>query len=95
MINHLVFFKLKNPHYGLEETIVALKSLKNEIKEIREFKIGKNISDEDNTYDIALYSTFETARDLLLYRNHPKHQVFVENYVNVFCEHAKIVDFKN
>ena len=95
MINHLVFFKLKNPHHGLEETIIALKSLKSEIKEIKEFKIGKNISDEDATYDIALYSTFETVKDLLLYRNHPKHQFFVKNYANIFCEHAKIVDFES
>ena len=63
MIVHIVFFKLKNYPEGLKELQENIMLLKGKINEIRDFYIGEDISRADRSYDLALYSTFDTKKD--------------------------------
>ena len=94
MIVHIVFFKLKNYPLGIKELKENIQALKEKIKEIRDFQIGEDFSREDRSYDLALYSTFETKEDLSSYAVNEDHQNVINNYVKVFCDHTKVVDFE-
>ena len=94
MIVHIVFFKLKNYPLGIKELKENIQALKEKIKEIRDFQIGEDFSREDRSYDLALYSTFETKEDLSSYAVNEDHLNVINNYVKVFCDHTKVVDFE-
>jgi hypothetical protein len=94
MIVHIVFFKLKNYPEGLKELQENIMSLKGKINEIRDFYIGEDISRADRSYDLALYSTFDTKKDLGSYAVNEDHLKVIQNYVNVYCEKTRVVDFE-
>lgn len=94
MIVHIVFFKLKNYPEGLKEMEENLAGLKDKIKEIKEFQVGSDFSRQERSYDLALYSTFETKEDMDKYAVNEDHLEFIEKYSKKYCEHTKIVDFE-
>ena len=93
MIVHIVFFKLKNYPEGLIELKENLENLKGKIKEIKNFEIGEDFSRGDRSYDLSLYSSFETEEDLKKYGVHEEHVKVIDNYIKKYCDHTKIVDY--
>ena len=81
MIVHIVFFKLKNYPMGIKELKENITALKDKIKEIRDFQIGEDFSREDRSYDLALYSVFDTKEDLESYALNKDHLEVINNYV--------------
>ena len=78
MINHVVLFKLNE--YPAEEKIKViaelkslLEGLKEKISEVKYIEVGANHELETKSYDIVLFSHFETLEDLDKYRVHPEH----------------------
>ena len=94
MIVHIVFFKLKNYPEGIKELKEKISALKDKIKEIRDFQVGEDFSREDRSYDLALYSAFDTKEDLESYAVNKDHLEVINNYVKVYCDHTKVVDFE-
>ncbi|MBP9478503.1 MAG: Dabb family protein [Sebaldella sp.] len=94
MIGHIVFFKFKNYPEGLKEVKENLLSLKDKIKEIKKLEIGEDFSREERSYDLALYSTFESKEELDSYAVNPEHLKIINDYVKVYCDHTKVVDYK-
>ena len=76
MIKHIVLFKLKNDiepsqKEGLKQDFKrALEALSGKIDCLRSIEVGLNDNPEES-FDIALTTTFDTFDDLRHYANHP------------------------
>ena len=99
MIKHLVMWKLRDFAEGASKEQNAakmktmLEALKHTIPQIRHIEVGANFLPSDASYDVALYSEFETEGDLAAYQKHPDHRsvgVFVEKV----RENRIVVDYK-
>ncbi len=78
MVKHIVLFKLKD-ELGVEEKRevmsqfkMAIEALPAKISVIRKVEVGLNMNPSE-TWDIALYSEFDTLEDVKTYATHPDH----------------------
>ncbi|MEV7288273.1 Dabb family protein [Streptomyces sp. NPDC093252] len=78
MIRHLVLFKLNEGVSPDDPRVAAaVKSfdrLDDRIEELREWELGRNISDRPIAYDFAVNSVTEDRDALQRYLVHPDHQ---------------------
>lgn len=78
MVKHIVLFKLKDELSVDEKLAVmnefkeAIEALPAKISVIRKIEVGLNIN-PDETWNMALYSEFDTMDDVRLYATHPDH----------------------
>lgn len=78
MVKHIVLFKLKDEISLAEKLLVmnqfkeAIEVLPTRISVIRSIEVGLNINPGE-TWNIALYSEFDTLEDVALYAMHPDH----------------------
>ncbi len=78
MIKHIVLFKLKKELTTAEKVSVAkefkdaIEALPAKISVIRKVEVGLNIN-LNETWDIALYSEFDSLDDVKVYATHPDH----------------------
>lgn len=99
MIKHLVMWKLKDVAEGATKEQNArkmktdLEALKQTIPQIRHLEVGRNFLPSDFSYDVALYSEFETEEDLALYQKHPEHRR-IGAFVEKIRESRVVVDYK-
>lgn len=99
MIKHLVMWKLKvfaegaTKEQNARKMIKDLEALKHKIHQIRHIEVGANFLPSDFSYDVALYSEFETEEDLALYQKHPEHRS-VGAFVQKVSESRIVVDYK-
>ena len=99
MIKHLVMWKLKDVAEGAtkeqntRKMISDLEALKHTIPQIRHLEVGANFVPSDFSYDVALYSEFETEEDLAIYQKHPDHKS-VGAFVEKVRESRIVVDYK-
>lgn len=79
MVKHIVLFKLKEEVPAAEKLAVmnrfkeAIEALPAKIPFIRHIEVGLNINPAE-TWNIALYSEFDTLDDVKAYAVHPDHQ---------------------
>lgn len=79
MVKHIVLFKLKEEVPAAEKLAVmnrfkeAIEALPAKIPFIRRIEVGLNINPGE-TWNIALYSEFDTLDDVKAYAVHPDHQ---------------------
>jgi len=78
MIKHIVLFKLKD-EISVEEKLVvmnkfkeAIETLPRVISVIRKIEVGLNVNPAES-WNIALYSEFDSLDDLKMYATHPDH----------------------
>ena len=99
MIKHVVMWKLKDSAEGKSKKENALiiksklESLKQKIKEIKHIEVGININDAADSYDVVLYSEFDSLENLNIYRNHPEH-LKVGELVSAVRLERKVVDYE-
>ena len=99
MIKHIVMWKLKDSHEGMskDECIVRIKQdlegLKSAIPEIKTMELGKNFNELPVTYDVALYSEFESMEDLEIYQKHPEH-VKVAQFIRQIRTDVALADYE-
>jgi hypothetical protein len=81
MIKHIVFFNLAEQAEGKTKAENAifikteLENLKNLIPQIKHIEVGMNHQNADqNNYDMALYSEFDSLEDVNIYQMHPEHK---------------------
>ena len=78
MVKHIVLFKLKDEVPAEEKLIVmtkfkeAIEALPAKISVIRKVEVGLNMN-HGETWNIALYSEFDTLEDVKFYATHPDH----------------------
>jgi hypothetical protein len=99
MLKHIVMWKLKDFAQGAtkKENAQKIKSqleeLRNKIKEIKFLEVGININDSADSYDIVLYSEFDSLEDLKTYQNHPEH-IRVGDFVGEVRLERKVADYE-
>lgn len=93
MITHIVFFKFKDPS-AIPITRDKLLALKNKIPQLRHLEVGVDVIRSERSYDLALYSKFDTLDDLQAYQVHPDHQEVVK-YLGGVKESIVAVDYES
>lgn len=99
MIKHIVMWKLKEEHEGADKDEIMdrvkeeLEGLKSSIPEIKTMEIGRNSNELPTSFDIALYSEFESQEDLDIYKEHPEH-VKVAQFIRQVTADAVVVDYE-
>lgn len=78
MVKHIVLFKLKDEIPAEEKQAVmigfkeAIEALPAKISVIRKVEVGLNMNPGES-WNIALYSEFDTLEDVKFYATHPDH----------------------
>lgn len=102
MIAHLVFFNIGggddasekgSKEANINEAVTRLAALPPLIPEIKCLRVGRDISRTGVSYDVGLYTEFESEKDLDTYRDHPDHQAVVDFIKKVATARA-VVDFE-
>lgn len=79
MIKRMVMWKLKDSHEGMnKDELIAefrrvIEGLKSAVAEIKTMELGKSFSELPITYDVALYSEFDSKEDYEVFLKHPEH----------------------
>ncbi|MCF6340448.1 MAG: Dabb family protein [Sulfurimonas sp.] len=94
MIVHIVLFRFKdeNKDENLKEVTVKLNALVKLIPELNFIEVGIDFSRSQRAFDLSLYSTFNTKKDLKAYAIHHEHLKVVELIKAVTLE-SKVVDY--
>lgn len=98
MIKHIVMWKLKDQALNKTKNENALEMknllerLQSKISEVIKIEVGINHLDNEQAYDVVLYTEFNNKDDLAKYQVNPKHQVVVEfikkvSYKRVFVDY--------
>jgi len=99
MIKHIVIWKLHDFAEGAPKDQNAqrmkkwLEDLKAKIPQINSLEVGININQNEDAYDVILYSEFEDQQALELYQAHPEHVNFKERIQNLKSE-KKVIDYE-
>lgn len=99
MIEHIVMWRLKDSAQGASKQENAqkmkemLEALQGIIPEIKQIKVGMNITQSDAAYDVALYSQFESLDALNVYQKHPEHEKCKE-FISQIVKERALVDYE-
>ncbi len=99
MIKHIVMWKFKDSHEGMDKNGLIskikqdLEGLKRAIPEIKVMELGKNFNELPVSYDVALYSEFESKEDLEIYQKHPEH-VKVAQFIRQIRTDVALADYE-
>lgn len=99
MVKHIVMWKLKEEAQGADKVKNAaliksrLEALKPEISEIAEIEVGIGLNEPGSSWDVVLYSVFNTQADLDGYQAHPRH-LEVGGFIKSVVEARQAVDYK-
>lgn len=99
MIKHVVMWKLaeeaggKTKRQNAEDMKDRLEALNDRIEGMNWLEVGLDLSNGENSYDVALYSEFDTLEALNAYQVHPAHKEIAEFIAQIALD-RKIVDYK-
>ena len=96
MIKHLVCFNF-TPEAGddkVQGTLAALNALPAQIPWVRNWSLGRNLSDRDQTYAYALSCDFADVDELNRYLSHPAHVQVVRDGLGAYWANRAIVDYE-
>lgn len=95
MIAHIVLFKLSDPS---TESVAAaasmLRSMEGKVPMLRHLEVGADLIRSDRSYDLALYSRFDTLDDLAAYQVDPYHGGTVVPYMKSVCSSIVAADYE-
>ena len=95
MIKHIVMWKFKDDVAESDKLEMKrqLDSLKGLIPTLVDISVGMDISRKDRSWDIVLYSEFESMDGLKEYATHPEHLKVVE-FVKTVVSTGAAVDYE-
>ena len=95
MIAHIVLFKLKESH---AENAAAVKdmllSMNGKVPMLRHLEAGVDLIRSERSYDVALYTKFDTLADLQTYQIHPYHAGTVVPFMKENCASIVAADYE-
>lgn len=95
MITHIVLFKLKEP---TPENVTAAKekllSMQGNVPMLRHLEVGDDVVRSERSYDIALYTKFDSLPDLQAYQIFPYHGENVAPYMRSVSVAVAVVDYE-
>ena len=98
MLKHIVMWKLKEVAecgdriQNARKMKHELEALKNKIPQIKHIEVGVNSIPSEGSYDVVLYSEFESEQDLATYQKHPEH-LKVAAFITTVRERRAVVDY--
>lgn len=96
MITHIVFFKLADPTpANLTATRDMLLSMDGKVELLRHLEAGIDFVRSERSYDIALYTKFDSKADLDAYQVHPYHAGTVVPHMKSVCSSIAAVDYES
>lgn len=95
MIVHIVMMKFKeeNKEANIQKVKEGLESLTQKISVLKSIEVGVDFMHSDRSFDLSLYSTFDTKEDLATYSAHPDHQEVLSFIKEVITE-VKAIDYE-
>jgi len=94
MINHIVFFKLKDRSAeSAQRTKEVLLSMQGKIPQLLALEVGIDVLRSERSYDVALISKFSSLSDLDAYQIHPVHQEVIQ-YIRMVGDGSVSVDYE-
>jgi hypothetical protein len=95
MIVHIVLFKLKEPTTE-NVTLVrdTLLSMDGKIPMLRQLEVGVDIIRSERSYDVALYTRFDSMEDLQAYQVYPYHANEVVPIMKANCAAIVAADYE-
>ncbi|MDH4183117.1 MAG: Dabb family protein [Nitrospinota bacterium] len=95
MIKHVVFFKFKPGVTDREKEGLAyeLEMLANSISQIKSILVAPDIGQKNNSYDLALDTSFDSMEDVETYAAHPAHVKVLET-IGKLCQTTAKVDYE-
>ena len=92
MYRHIVLWKFKDPtDANLDAVRNGLYSLKPIIPCVRKMEIFKDSAHTPSSYDLMLYTEFDSEADYLVYADHPEH-VKVKKLIGELTSDRVILD---
>lgn len=96
MVTHIVLFRLKDRS---PDTIRAaqekLLSMNGRVDLLRHLEVGLDVIHSARSYDIALYTRFDSLADLQAYQVHPYHGGEVAPFMREVSEAVAVVDYES
>lgn len=96
MVTHIVFFKLAEQ---TPENIAAVRdkllSMQGKIAELRHLEVGIDLIRSERSYDVALFTRFDSLDDLQAYQVHPYHAGEVVPFMKATCSSIVSVDYES
>jgi len=94
MLTHIVLFKLKDTsEVNIEKTKEILLGLQGKIPFLRFIEVGSDVLHSKRSYDIGLYTKFDSLADMQAYQIHPVH-LKVSEYMQSVMESAVSIDYE-
>jgi hypothetical protein len=95
MIKHIVMWKFKDgvAEEDQIEMKLQLEGLMGVVPTLAAISVGLDISRKERSWDIVLYSEFNSMEELKAYAVHPQHLKVAEFIKTVVCE-AAAVDYE-
>jgi len=95
MLTHIVLFKLKDTNdENIQKSKEVLLSLQGKIPFLRFIEVGTDILHSERSYDIGLYTKFDSLADMQSYQIHPVH-VKVSEYMQSVRESSVAIDYES
>lgn len=95
MIVHIVLFKLNQPTAENSNAVKdMLLSMNGKLPMLRQLEVGADVVRSERSYDVALYSKFDTLADLQAYQVHPYHAETVIPFMKANCAAIVAADYE-
>ena len=95
MIAHIVLFKLKEPTPENALTVKEmLLSMDGKLPMLRHLEAGTDVIRSERSYDVALYTRFDSLTDLQSYQVHPYHADTVVPFMKANCSSIVAADYE-
>lgn len=95
MLTHVVLFKLKDKSgENIQKTKEVLLSLQGKIPFLRFLEVGNDILHSERSYDICLYTKFDSLADMQEYQIHPAH-IKVQQHMHAVRESSVSIDYES
>jgi len=95
MLTHIVLFRLNDKSDStIQKTKEVLLGLKDQVPFLKFIEVGTDIIHSERSYDVALYTKFDSLEDMEAYQVHPAH-VKVLEYIKTVRESAVAIDYES
>lgn len=95
MVKHIVCFKLKdNSLENCLKTKEVLMSMKGNVENLVDIKVGIDYLHSERSYDIILETIFNTKEDVQKYQSDPYHCNVVKKHMHAVREASIAIDYE-
>ena len=95
MIVHIVLFKLNDATAENADAVKnMLLSMDGKVPMLRHLEVGTDLIRSERSYDVALYSKFDSIEDLKAYQIYPYHADTVVPFMKANCAAIVAADYE-